>query len=155
MLSGGRALVEQFYGQFSSGDLDEAVELFEPDVVTVEPFLGRAENRDAWRAYGEAFRRACPDARLVLRSAVEEDDRVAVEGTFVGTFTGTLDGPTGPVPPTGRAFNVEFADFFQIRRPGGGPPHLLRPGRLPWPTGTDAAHRSTLDIAPLPAPGGN
>src|SRR5687767_7766720 len=115
MLSGGRALVEQFYGQFSRGDLDEAVELFEPDVVTVEPFLGRAENRDAWRAYGEAFRRACPDARLVLRSAVEEDDRVAVEGTFVGTFTGTLDGPTGPVPPTGRAFNVEFADFFQIR----------------------------------------
>jgi steroid delta-isomerase-like uncharacterized protein len=115
MMAGGRALVEQFYNKFNSGDLDEAVELFAPDVVTVEPFLGRAENRDAWRAYGEAFRRACPDARLMLRSVVEGADRVAVEGTFVGTFTETLNGPTGPVPPTGRAFNVEFADFFQIR----------------------------------------
>jgi hypothetical protein len=71
MMAGGRALVEQFYSKFSSGDLEEAVELFAPDVVTVEPFLGRAESRDAWRAYGEAFRRACPDARLVLRSSVE------------------------------------------------------------------------------------
>jgi steroid delta-isomerase-like uncharacterized protein len=115
MVAGGRALVEQFYHRFNSGDLDQAVELFAPDVVTVEPFLGCAENRDTWRAYGEAFRRACPDARLVLRSSVEEADRVAVEGTFVGTFTETLDGPTGPVPPTGRAFSVEFADFFQIR----------------------------------------
>jgi steroid delta-isomerase-like uncharacterized protein len=113
-MAGGRALVEQFYERFSSGDLDGAVELFAPDVITVEPFLGRAENRDAWQAYGEAFRRACPDARLVLRSLVEEGDRVAVEGTFRGTFTETLDGPTGPVPPTGRAFNVEFADFFEI-----------------------------------------
>jgi predicted ester cyclase len=96
MMAGGRALVEQFYNKFSSGDLDQAVELFAPDVVTVEPFLGRAESRDAWRAYGEAFRRACPDARLVLRSSVEQHDRVAVEGTFVGTFTETLDGPPGP-----------------------------------------------------------
>jgi steroid delta-isomerase-like uncharacterized protein len=110
-MAGGRAIVEQFHEQFSSGDMDRAVELFAPDVVTVEPVLGRTENREAWRAYGEAFRRACPDARLVLRSAVEEADRVAVEGTFVGTFTDTLDAPTGPVPPTGRAFSVEFADF--------------------------------------------
>jgi steroid delta-isomerase-like uncharacterized protein len=110
-----RTVVEQFYEQFNSGDLDRAVELFAPNVVTVEPFLGRADNRDAWRTYGEAFRRACPDARLVMRSSVEEAGRVAVEGTFVGTFTSTLDGPSGPVSPTGRAFNVEFADFFQIQ----------------------------------------
>lgn len=114
-MTGGRALVEQFYQQFSRGDLDQAVELFAPDVVTVEPFLGRADNRDAWRAYGEAFKRACPDARLVLRSSIEEASRVAVEGTFVGTFTATLDGPTGPVAPTGKSFNVDFADFFEIQ----------------------------------------
>jgi ketosteroid isomerase-like protein len=42
MVAGGRALVEQFYHRFNSGDLDQAVELFAPDVVTVEPFLGRA-----------------------------------------------------------------------------------------------------------------
>ncbi len=113
-MAGERSVVEQFYNRFNSGDLDQAVQLFAPDVVTVEPFLGRAEGRDAWRAYGEAFRRACPDARLVMRSSVEESGRVAVEGTFVGTFTSTLDSPTGPVPPTGRAFNVEFADFFQL-----------------------------------------
>lgn len=110
-----RTVVEQFYDRFNSGDLDQAVELFAQDLVTVEPFLGRAEGRDAWRAYGEAFRRACPDARLEMRSSLEAADRVAVEGTFVGTFTATLDSPTGPVQPTGRAFRVDFADFFQIR----------------------------------------
>jgi ketosteroid isomerase-like protein len=96
MMAGGRALVEQFYNQFNSGDLDKAMELFAPDVVTVEPLLGRTEDRDVWRNYDEAFRRACPDAQLVVRSAVEEADRVAVEGTLVGTFTETLDGPAGP-----------------------------------------------------------
>ena len=114
-MAGGRALVEQFYNQFNSGELDKAMELFAPDVVTVEPLLGRTEDRDVWRDYDEAFLRACPDARLVVRSLVEEADRVAVEGTLVGTFSETLVGPTGPVPPTGRTFSVEFADFFQIR----------------------------------------
>jgi steroid delta-isomerase-like uncharacterized protein len=113
-MAGERSVVEQFYNRFNSGDLDQAVQLFAPDVVTVEPFLGRAEGREAWRAYGEAFRRACPDARLLMRSSMEESGRVAVEGTFVGAFTSTLDSPTGPVAPTGRAFNVEFADFFQL-----------------------------------------
>jgi steroid delta-isomerase-like uncharacterized protein len=114
-MTGGRALVEPLYNQFNSGELDKAMELFAPDVVTVEPLLGRTEDRDVWRNYDDAFRRAGPDAQLVVRSSVEEADWVAVEGTLVGTFTETLDGPTGPVPPTVRTFSVDFADFFQIR----------------------------------------
>jgi len=47
-MTGGRALVEQFYNQFNSGELDKAMDLFAPDVVTVEPLLGRTEDRDLW-----------------------------------------------------------------------------------------------------------
>ena len=114
MMTGGRGLVERFYEQFNRGELDQAVELFHPDVVTVEPILGRVTTRDAWRAHGERVKAACPAARLLMRSSVEEPGRVAVEGSFVGTFTSALETPDGPVSPTGRAFDVEFADFFEI-----------------------------------------
>ena len=56
-----------------------------------------------------------PDARLNLQSVVESGDTIAVEGTFTGTFTAPLRSPQGEVPPTGRAINVPYADFFTVR----------------------------------------
>lgn len=107
--------VRKFYERFSAGDLDGASSVFHEDVVTVEPALGRAESLAEWRAYGEAFRRACPDARMAVASLMESGDTVAVEATFSGTFTGPLSSPQGEIPPTGAAFELDFADFFRFR----------------------------------------
>lgn len=107
-----REHVEKFYAAFNAGDFDEASTIFAEDVVTTEPALGRANTLNAWRAYGEGFKAACPDATLVLRSAIEEGPRIAVEGSFRGTFSRPLQSPRGEVPPTGRTFDLEFADFF-------------------------------------------
>ena len=107
--------VQRFYERFGQGDMDGAASVFHDDVVTVEPALGRAESLAEWRAYGEAFRRACPDAHMVVHTVVESSDTVAVEATFAGTFSGPLSSPQGEVPPTGRAFELPFADFFRFR----------------------------------------
>src|SRR5204863_8780057 len=69
----------------------------------------------AWRAYGETFKAAAPDATLELRTATEGGDRIAVEGTFRGTFTGPLPTPQGEAPPTGNRFVLDFVDVFEVR----------------------------------------
>jgi steroid delta-isomerase-like uncharacterized protein len=107
--------VRSFYERFGEGDMDGAASIYHDDVVTIEPALGRATSLAEWRAYGEAFRRASPDAHMVVHTVLESGDIVAVEATFVGTFTGPLASPQGEVPPTGQAFEVPFADFFRFR----------------------------------------
>jgi len=107
--------VRYFYDRFDEGDMDNAASIYHDDVVTIEPTLGRASSIAEWRAYGDAFRHACPDAHMVVHTVVEDGDTVAVEATFAGTFTGPLASPQGEVPPTGRAFEMPFADFFRFR----------------------------------------
>ena len=115
MTGDGRAVVERFYEAFNRGDFDAVVEAFAPDVETTDPALGTIHRVEPWRAYGEAFKRALPDARLNLRLAVEAGDTIAVEGAFTGTFTAPMLTPQGEVPPTGRAIDVPYADFFTVR----------------------------------------
>ena len=107
--------VRYFYERFGLGDMEGAASIYGDDVVTVEPALGRATSLAEWRAYGEAFRRACPDAHMVLDAVLEVGDTVAVEARFAGTFTGPLASPQGDVPPTGKAFELPFADFFRFQ----------------------------------------
>lgn len=106
--------VRMFYERFSAGDMDGAATIYHDDVVTIEPGLGRAESLAEWRAYGEAFRTACPDAHMVVDTLVESGEMVAVEARFAGTFTAPLVSPRGEVPPSGNAFELPFADFFRF-----------------------------------------
>ncbi len=107
--------VRYFYERFGEGDMEGAASIYHDDVVTIEPALGRASSLAEWRAYGEAFRAACPDAHMVLHEVFEAPDAVAVEATFAGTFSAPLASPQGEIPPTGRAFELPFADFFRFR----------------------------------------
>jgi predicted ester cyclase len=110
-----RRAVEEFYAGFTAGDFDSAFRIFAEDVITVEPALGRAASLEVWRDYDQAFKTACPDATLVMRSIVEEGDRLAVEGSLRGTFTAPYRTPLRELQPTGSSFDVEFADFFLFR----------------------------------------
>jgi len=110
-----REIVERFYANFNNGDLEAAVQDFAPDVHTLEPSAGEMVGRDAWRQFGETFKRALPDARLELVSILESGDRAAVEGRFAGTHTGPLVSPQGEVPPSGNAVDMPYADFFEVR----------------------------------------
>jgi steroid delta-isomerase-like uncharacterized protein len=110
-----QAVVERFYAAFNSGDFESVVACFSPDVETTDPGLGTVRDVGAWRAYVVAFKRALPDARLNLMTALEAGEIVAIEGRFTGTFTATLTTPQGEVSPTGRSIDVPYADFFTVR----------------------------------------
>jgi steroid delta-isomerase-like uncharacterized protein len=104
--------VKRYYDAFNRGDLDEATRAFSPDVETIEPGVGTMRGVDQWKAYGAVFKRAMPDARLNFKSAVEQGNTLAVEGTFTGTHTGPLLTPTGEVPPTGRSIELPYIDIY-------------------------------------------
>lgn len=112
---GYRELVESFYEKYAAGDFDGASEIFDPDVETVDPLTGSMIGVLPFRAYGEAFKRGLPDARHRVRTAVESGDTVVVEGTFSGTHTAPLMGPSGELPPTGRTISIDYCDVFRVR----------------------------------------
>ena len=108
------ALVEQHYQNVAASNFDAEDELFSVDVETVDPSAGTLHGLDAFKVYERAFQRAFPDGKLVLKSAIEAGNKVAVEGAYTGTHTGPLRGPKGEIPPTNRPLNVEFSDLFEI-----------------------------------------
>jgi ketosteroid isomerase-like protein len=91
-----RDTAERFYELYSKGDLDGAEELFSPDCVTEAPT--GSMKLDEWRAYGQTFKDALPDARMEADSVIESGNRVAVEARFVGTHEGPLATPRGRSP---------------------------------------------------------
>lgn len=109
-----RALVEQHYRNVSTANIDADDELFSSEVETVEPSAGRLRGLAAFKDYLQAFQRAFPDGKLVLKSAIEAGNKVAVEGVYVGTHSGPLQSPRGEIPATNRALNLDMADVFEV-----------------------------------------
>lgn len=110
-----RALIEEHYRCVNAGDFDGDADVFHPDVVTRHPGLPTMHGLAEFHAFVQAFRTGVPDLTLTLDRAYETADAIIAEGTFRGTNTGPLDGPSGQTPPTGREFALDFCDVFEIR----------------------------------------
>jgi predicted ester cyclase len=106
-------LVKRHYLNVSAANFDAEDELFSPDVETIDPGAGTLHGLQAFKGYEAAFQRAFPDGKLVLKSAIEAGNKVAVEGAHTGTHTGPLSGPRGEIPPTQRPLNLDFSDLFE------------------------------------------
>jgi steroid delta-isomerase-like uncharacterized protein len=71
---------------------------------------GREAAETFWSMYNDAF----PDNRVEI-IAIHADDRGGVhEGRATGTHTGTLRGPAGEIPPTGRTATVDFCGVYEF-----------------------------------------
>ena len=75
------------------------------------PRLTGREAADAmWNTYQDAF----PDGRLET-IAIHADDRGGVyEGRGIGTHTGTLRGPAGEIPATGKAAQLRVCGVYEF-----------------------------------------
>ena len=109
-----RSIVEGFYDAFNRGDFDAARRYVADDIENTDP-TGTLRGWDAFRQYIETFKAASPDATLSGSRWIEDGNVVASEGTFTGTFTGPLRSPAGELQPTGRPFELSFAEFNQIQ----------------------------------------
>lgn len=109
-----REIVERHYTNVSTANIDAEDEIFSPNVVTVDPGAGELRGLEAFKGYEFAFHTAFPDGRLVMTSAIEAGNRIAVEGRFVGTHAGPLASPGGEVPATNRPLDLHFTDIFEV-----------------------------------------
>jgi len=108
--------VTDLYERFNAGDLEGVLALLTDDFVLEDVAAGATFNGpDGFREWVEPFVRAMPDARTEVTRVVDGGEWVATEHTGRGTHTGPLATPAGEVPPTGRAVELRFGEFFQLR----------------------------------------
>jgi len=69
-----------------------------------------ATNREEMKAFLQATEGTFPDVQNIIVMMVAEGDMVAV----YTTFTGTMNGPMGDIPPTGNRVEVPFLSFLRI-----------------------------------------
>jgi heme-degrading monooxygenase HmoA/predicted ester cyclase len=71
---------------------------------------GREAADTIWNMYNEAF----PDNQLEI-IAIHADHRGGIhEGRAIGTHTGTLRGPAGVIPPTGKKAMLNFCGVYEF-----------------------------------------
>jgi steroid delta-isomerase-like uncharacterized protein len=109
-----RELVARFYEEFDAGDMAAATSAFSAEVEIVDPGIGTVRGAGPFREYLETFKRAMPDGQVIVEQLYETDEAVIVEGRFVGTHTGPLQGPNGEIRPTGASVNLRFANVWRI-----------------------------------------
>ncbi len=110
-----RSLIERGIDLWNSRDLAGWLACYDLHRLEIQAPGGfRLSGREAADAIWSTWHEAFPDNRLEI-TAVHADDRGGVhEGRFIGTHTGTLRGPAGEIPATGRAADGAFSGIYEI-----------------------------------------
>ncbi|MGY1633087.1 ester cyclase [Geodermatophilus sp. SYSU D01186] len=97
------------------GDAEALGRLYASDAVADRPEGPRLQGGPAIVEYLMGFRSAFPDLTWESGNEYESGDTAIDEGYLVGTHTGTLSGPEGDIPPTGRALRLRECDLVTVR----------------------------------------
>jgi predicted ester cyclase len=79
------------------------------------PGGAQLQGADAVTGYAMVWLNAFSDARLTPETVVVDGDWVAMTGMFRGTHDGTLSGPDGDVPPTGRRLEGRCSQIVRFQ----------------------------------------
>ena len=126
-------LTARVYGEMSTtADVDAMVDkYFAADFVEHDQIPGiEAEGRELARVMFGMMKSGIPDIRVEVDMMVEDGNKVAAFGAFVGTFTGEMMGMAGQ----GQQVRLPFADLLE------------------WRDGQLVAHWGTADMSALFAP---
>ena len=109
-----RELGERWFATVRGGDAEAIATLLTDDVdfaTPVAPVAGPREAAEFVAHYSTWF----PDAEFRVDRWIEEGETAVAEGHYTGTHTGTLAGPMGEVPATGKSVDVPFTTVIQAR----------------------------------------
>ncbi len=107
LIDAARAYIEAF----NSADWDRFEAILTPDSVYDEVGTGRrAEGREAILELFEGWKHTMPDARGTVTSALASGSEVVLEVSWKGTMTG----PWGDTPATGRQQTTRAALFLRF-----------------------------------------
>lgn len=73
---------------------------------------------EAYAQFYGGFVQALPDFRHELSWVLEDENRAAFESIVVGTFTGSLPSPDGPVPGNGSRIRFVEAGYLEVDAEG-------------------------------------
>lgn len=132
-----KALVRRFYDEaINDRNLDLLDDLVSEDFVEHEAFPGLpTTGPEAPKAALGMFLAAFPDLHFTAADLIGEGNKVVVRGTMSGTHQGELMG----IPPTNKAFKIQFIDILEIRN-GQGTAH--------WGVTDQTAMMQQLGLAP-------
>jgi steroid delta-isomerase-like uncharacterized protein len=101
---------------FNDHRFDEVLAAAAPDIVVEMLALGQIHRGHAgFREFMLGFKRAFPDLRIEIRSQTADAQRVSAEIVAVGTQSGPLQTPQGPLPATGRRVTFTACEVWDIR----------------------------------------
>jgi steroid delta-isomerase-like uncharacterized protein len=111
MSEANKELSRRFTELFSTGDEALADEVLAPDVV-FHGTTGDGELRgiDEMKAFAAQYRRAFPDATSTVKDQLADGDKVVTRWRARGTHRGEL----GPVPASGREFEMDGVTIERI-----------------------------------------
>ena len=103
------------YELWNARDFDRYAGMFTDDAeITIvgagETFRGREGALRFAQMWADAF----PDGRVQIDRVIADGDTIAVEHTGRGTHTGTLAGPAGEIPATGRQVTLQLCDVHEL-----------------------------------------
>lgn len=108
-------LVKQHYTNVSEGQIEHDRDILSDEIVHVNAAIGTVSGIEAFLAFASGFKQAFPDLHWDVREFVEGPGIAVVEGVVLGTNTGPMIGPTGPLPATGRRVELPFCDIWKVR----------------------------------------
>ena len=108
-----QAVVSDYFEALTRHDLDAIAAHWAADGVAHVSGQADADGREAVRAYWAELFGACPDLVFTIAQTVAEDDRVSVQWTALGTFSGPVS--FQGIEPTGARLELEGMDIFRIR----------------------------------------
>jgi steroid delta-isomerase-like uncharacterized protein len=109
-------IARKLYEHWNSREFERVAALMaeEGEIVIVGSetrFRGPDGSLEFSRMWADGF----PDGKVTIERTVASRDTVVVELTGRGTHTGTLRGPAGDIPATGRSVTLHLCDVHDIR----------------------------------------
>lgn len=135
-----KTIVSRFYEELLNRENKAVIDdIFAPDVVIHDPFMGTMAGRQAFRQLLGVFDTAFPGHRARVEHVLAGDDYVMVLHTHTATHTG----PFMNIPPAGKQVVVNGIELFR-----------LKDGRIVefWRKDDDAS--LLIQLGALPAPQG-
>lgn len=110
------ALARRIYEAFNEDDFDFVLDNATEDVELMMASLGQTlRGREGFEQMMRGWKGAFPDMKIEATNQVADDDGVAVEFIARGTHTGTLIGPAGEIPATGRSVELKVVEVWKVR----------------------------------------
>jgi predicted ester cyclase len=110
-------LAESFTKSWNTHNVEGLIGLFQPEGTLTNPVFSSPLSGAALRSYLEAQHKAYPDIKAeVVGEKLFGTTTICGRFHVTGTWTNPMTaGPRAGMEPTGKAFTLQRADFFEIK----------------------------------------